>query len=237
MKSEDVDPAAETDSSATRPEEQTVPVQAGSGAPAPVDGDGDGGADPGVTAGSEAVRIPGWSERLRRLPIGRPAPIVLRSAAAVLVGVSVASAGYWYAQNANSEDLLAAHEDARTAACRYAPILANYDSKNLDAYFAAVGDGATGDWKKQFESTSTELRAVLGEGQVTSAARDVQCAIRAGDEHSAEAIVVIGQTITSLGTKGKPAPGQLSMVMRLEKVGDRWLVNKVNSPLTLPAQP
>ncbi|WP_159843989.1 hypothetical protein [Nocardia sp. CY41] len=235
MKSEYVDPAAETDSSATEPEEQAVPVQAGSGDPA--DGDGDADADHGVTAGSEAAKVPGRWERLRRLPIGRPAPIVLRSAAAVLVGVSVASAGYWYVQAANSKDLLAAHEDARAAACRYAPILANYDSKNLDAYFTAVGDGATGDWKKQFESTSTELRAVLGEGQVTSAARDVQCAIRAGDEHSAEAIVVIGQTITSLGTKGKPAPGQLSMVMRLEKVGDRWLVNKVNSPLTSPAQP
>ncbi|MEU2037392.1 hypothetical protein [Nocardia niwae] len=231
MKSEDVEPAAETDSPAMSSEKQIDPVQAGSGDPA--DGNGGGGAD----TGSAAAKPLGRWERLRRLPIGRPGPVVLRSAAAVLVGVSVASAGYWYMQNDNSKDLLAAQEDARAAACRYAPILANYDSKNLDAYFAAVGEGATGDWKKQFESTSTELRAVLGEGQVTSATRDVQCAIRAGDEHSAEAIVVIGQTITSLGTKGKPAPGQLSMVMRLEKVGDRWLVNKVNSPLALPAQP
>lgn len=232
MKSEDVDPVAEAESPATQVDAEVVePEQAASGDTTP---DADGGADPAEPG--TAVSGGRW-RTLRRLPIRRPGPILVRSAAAVLVGVSVAAAGYWYVQSRDSENLLAAQEDARAAACRYAPILANYDSKNLDPYFAAVSDGATGDWKKQFESTSTELRTVLGEGQVTSATRDVQCAIRAGDEHSAEAIVIIGQTITSLGTKGKPAPGQLSMVMRLEKVGDRWLVNKVNSPLALPTQP
>lgn len=232
MKSEDAEPTAEAESRAGRSDERAVePVKAGSEETTAERVDG------GTESETGAAAFAGRWNRLRRLPLGRPGPIALRSAAAILVGVSVACACYWYIQNDNSEDLLAAQEDARAAACRYAPVLANYDSKNLDAYFAAVGDGATGDWKKQFESTSAELREVLGQGQVTSATRDVQCAIRAGDEHSAEAIVIIGQTITSLGTKGKPAPGQLSMVMRLEKVGDRWLVNKVNSPLALPPQP
>ncbi|WP_280238114.1 hypothetical protein [Nocardia abscessus] len=231
MPSDDIDSSAEAESPAPSTDEQAAePGKADSAAAKPVEVNR--GAD--TTATTES---PAWWRRLRGLPIGRPGTIAVRSAAAILVGVSVAAAGYWYVQSDNSKDLLAAQEDARAAACRYAPILANYDSKNLDAYFAAVTDGATGDWRKQFESTSTELREVLGQGEVTSATRDVQCAIRAGDEHSAEAIVIIGQTITSLGTKGKPAPGQLSMVMRLEKVGDRWLVNKVNSPLTTPPQP
>ncbi|MGK8507976.1 hypothetical protein ACRS5S_07910 [Nocardia asiatica] len=229
MNNDDVDPSAAAESPAT--DEQAAEAgKADSGATKPAKVNR--AADTTATAESAGLR-----NRLRRLPVGRPGPIAVRSAAAVLVGVSVAAAGYWYVQSDNSRDLLAAQEDARAAACRYAPILANYDSKHLDAYFAAVTDGATGDWRKQFESTSAELREVLGQGEVTSATRDVQCAIRAADEHSAEAIVVIGQTITSLGTKGKPEPGQLSMVMRLEKVGDRWLVNKVNSPLTTPQRP
>ncbi|WP_280252966.1 hypothetical protein [Nocardia abscessus] len=231
MNSDDVDPSTEAESPAPHTDEQAAePGKADSAAAKPVEVKRE--AD--TTATADAPASPAWWRRLRGLPIGRPGTIAVRSAAAILVGVSVAAAGYWYVQSDNSKDLLAAQEDAPAAACRYAPILANYDSKNLDAYFAAVTDGATGDWKKQFESTSTELREVLGQGEVTSATRDVQCAIRAGDENSAEAIVIIGQTITSLGTKGKPAPGQLSMVMRLEKVGDRWLVNKVNSPLTTP---
>ncbi|WP_245672156.1 hypothetical protein [Nocardia anaemiae] len=157
-----------------------------------------------------------------------------RVAAALLLAAAVASTVVFYLQNKDNKAIVTAHEDARLAACQYAPVLADYDAKNLDKYFAAVLDGATGDWKRQFDSTSRELRDVLTQGEVVSKVNDVQCAIKSGDTTSAEAIVVIGQTITSMGTQGKPAPGQLSMVMRLEKVDGRWLVNKVNSPLATP---
>ncbi|MEV0431926.1 hypothetical protein [Nocardia sp. NPDC050413] len=163
--------------------------------------------------------------------------LVLRAAAALAVGASVASSVILFLENKESKDLLAAQQGAREAACRYAPVLADYDSKSLDGYFQAVLDGATGDWKKQFEATSTELREALTQGQVTSKATDTQCALRTGDEDSAEAIVVIGTTISSLGTEHKAKPGQLSMVMSLHNDGGRWLVEKVNSPLTAtPAQ-
>ncbi|MEV6388666.1 hypothetical protein [Nocardia xishanensis] len=171
-----------------------------------------------------------WSDRLR-LPGGAKGVVAARAAVAVLLGAAVASTGYFFVQNRDNEALLEAHEEAKAAACAYAPVLANYDAKNLDAYFAAVLDGATGDWKKQFDDTSRELKEVLTQGEVVSKTNDVQCAVKGGDETSAEAIVVIGQTITSVGTQGKPAPGQLSMVMRMAKVDGKWLVNKVNSPL------
>ncbi|UGT39122.1 hypothetical protein LTV02_23860 [Nocardia yamanashiensis] len=160
-----------------------------------------------------------------------------RVAAVAVLGASIGASAFFFVQGQNKQALLDAHESARSAACKYAPVLATYDAKNLDTYFAGVLDGATGDWRKQFDSTSKDLREVLTAGQVTSASTDVQCAIRSGDKDSAEAIVVIGQTITSLGTQNKPQPGQLSMVMRLERQGDRWLVNKVNSPLLQQARP
>ncbi|MFG1789873.1 hypothetical protein [Nocardia sp. NPDC049149] len=162
--------------------------------------------------------------------------LALRATAAVILCAAVASSVFFYIQNRGHKATLDANADARAAACKYAPVLADYDAKNLDTYFAAVLAGATGDWKKQFDSTSKELREVLTQGAVVSKVNDVQCAIKTGDENSAEAIVVIGQTVTSLGTQGKPAPGQLSMVMRLEKADGRWLVNKVNSPLAPPLQ-
>ncbi len=158
-------------------------------------------------------------------------PVPVRAGVALLLVAAVGSGGYFYLQDRDKQRLLDARESARTAACGYGPVLADYDAKNLDAYFAAVLDAATGDWHKQFESTRTELRDALVQGQVVSEVTDVQCAIRTGDERSAEAIVVLGQTITSVGTQGKPAPGQLSMVMTLERFGDRWLVSKLNSPL------
>ncbi|KIA63316.1 hypothetical protein [Nocardia vulneris] len=174
----------------------------------------------------------------KRRRLGRSGRLALELTAAVLLCAAVVSSVVFFVQNRGNKAVLEANADARTAACAYAPVLADYDAKQLDPYFAAVLAGATGDWKKQFDSTSRELREVLTQGEVVSKVNDVQCAIKTGDQNSAEAIVVIGQTITSMGTQGKPAPGQLSMVMRLEKVDGHWLVNKVNSPLAPPpAQP
>ncbi|MFE9578703.1 hypothetical protein ACFYO1_20120 [Nocardia sp. NPDC006044] len=185
---------------------------------------------------TDVDRAPTSRKRLRLVP-GHTGRLVLQVATAVFLCAAIASTVFFYLQNKGNKATIDANADARAAACRYAPILADYDAKKLDDYFAAVLDGATGDWKKQFDSTSKELREVLTQGEVVSKVNDVQCAIKTGDESSAEAIVVIGQTITSMGTQGKPAPGQLSMVMRLEKIGDRWLVNKVNSPLATPPRP
>ncbi|WP_255664281.1 MULTISPECIES: hypothetical protein [unclassified Nocardia] len=199
-------------------------------------------ADPAVQANSASDVDPvagaepgaerkGFHRLITRPQFGRRTRIASGAAAALLLVASLGSTGYLFFQNKKHEDLLSAQEQARAAACRYAPVLADYDAKHLDGYVSAVLDGATGDWRKQFDSTSKELRDVLAQGEVVSKVNEVQCAIRGGDTNSAEAIVVIGQTITSLGTKGKPAPGQLSMVMRLERSGDRWLVNKVDAPL------
>ena len=176
-----------------------------------------------------ATKAKGWA--MDRKTLG------LRGATAIVLGASVATSVFLFVENKSNTDLLEAQQQAREAACHYAPALADYDSKNLDTYFKAVLAGATGDWKKQFESTSTELRDALTQGEVVSKVTDTQCAIRTGDENSAEAIVVIGQTISSLGTEHKPKPGQLSMVLRLHNDNGRWLVEKVNSPLTTaPAQ-
>ncbi|WP_067816174.1 hypothetical protein [Nocardia inohanensis] len=181
-------------------------------------------------AETTTARLMGWAAAKRRA-------VAVGVAAAAVLGAAIGSSVFFFVQGQHKQALLDAHESARTAACEYAPVLATYDAKNLDTYFAGVLEGATGDWRKQFDSTSKDLREVLTAGQVTSASTDVQCAIRTGDQDSAEAIVVIGQTITSLGTQNKPQPGQLSMVMRLERQGDRWLVNKVNSPLLSQARP
>ncbi|WP_280235685.1 hypothetical protein [Nocardia cyriacigeorgica] len=124
-----------------------------------------------------------------------------------------------------------AKEAARQAACAYAPVLADYNATNLDTYFAAVLDGATGDWKQEFDATSKDLREVLVQGQVVSKPGQVQCAIESGDENSARAVVVIGQSISSVGTNGQPREGQLSVTLSMQRVDGAWLVNDVVSPM------
>ncbi|PPJ17493.1 hypothetical protein C5E44_13620 [Nocardia nova] len=175
--------------------------------------------------------------RLRPAAGGRGVRIGVRAAAALVLGAAIGSSIYFYLQNKDHEEVLQAQAQARQAACAYGPVVSTYDSKHLDQYVRDVLAGASGEWKKQFESNSKDLSDVLAKGEVVAKSTDVQCAIRSGDKDSAEAIVVIGQTITSLGTQGKPEPGQLSTVMRLQKQGDRWLVDKISTPLTpLPPQ-
>ncbi|WP_019925061.1 hypothetical protein [Nocardia sp. BMG111209] len=196
-------------------------------------------AEPADTVETEPVAAERKSRTLRiTLPApGRAGRLAAQAVVLFALVAAIASAVFFHHRDHQQRELAAAERDARTAACAYAPVLANYDAKNLDTYFAAVLAGATGDWHKQFDSTSKDLRDVLTQGQVVSKATDVQCAVRSNDRDSAEAIVVIGQTITSLGTQGKPAPGQLSMVMRLQRSGGHWLVDKVNSPLAQPSRP
>lgn len=184
------------------------------------------------SAGAQAGEPPiPASEATGPRRVGPRGLIAALAVAVVLLIGAVGVAGYLFVQERNKAETLAAHDEARQAACSYAPVLAAYDAKNLDPYFAAVLAGATGDWKKEFETTTSELREALVAGQVVSTAGDIECAVKSADATSAEVVVVIGQTISSLGTQGQPAPGQLSMVMRMEKTDGRWLVNQMITPL------
>jgi len=201
-------------------------------------GDDNGSAKQDAAAATDDGRTGGFRARLRRIPIGgRRTVITGRIVVALLLVASLTASVFLFLQKRNTDAVMTAREEARAAACEYAPVLANYDGKNLDPYFGAVLAGATGEWKKQFESTSTELREVLAQGEVVSTAGVVQCAITSVDENSAEAVVVIGQTITSMGTQGQPTPGQLAMVMRMQRGDGRWLVNQMEAPLAPATQP
>ena len=187
-------------------------------------------------SGSPASGTTSRLSALRRITPGRGGRIALRTVTAVLLVAAVGTSVLFFLQNRDKQDLLAAQEQARRAACDYGPVLSTYDAQHMDQYVHNVLAGATGDWRKQFENTSTDLGDVLAKGEVVAQTDDVQCAVRNADEDSAEAIVVMGQTITSLGTQGKPQKGQLSVVMRLQKAGTRWLIDKIDTPIA-PPQP
>ncbi|MFC9471781.1 hypothetical protein ACFTS5_06265 [Nocardia sp. NPDC056952] len=161
-----------------------------------------------------------------RLPLRR----ITIPAAVVITIIAVVTASLLAVDNHRIRSREQARDAAHQAACAYAPTLARYDAKDLDTYFAAVLAGATGEWKTEFDATSRDLRDVLTQGQVVSTVGNVSCAIESADETTARAVAVINQTITSLGTKGAPAPGQLSVSMSLRKDADRWLVSEVSTP-------
>ncbi|MFE2955548.1 hypothetical protein [Nocardia tengchongensis] len=186
----------------------------------------DPGASPAQTGAGEELRpaTRGGRNRLSRIHIAVAASVVVAVASTI-------GAVHYYLRDAESHELDRSREAARRAACEYGTALATYKADDIDAYFGTVLARATGDWKKNFDSTSKDLREVLIQGKVESKAGEVRCAIESGTAHSATAVVIIDQTISSLGTQGQPRRGQLSITLSLEESGDRWLVNKVSSPL------
>ncbi|MFI5499534.1 hypothetical protein ACIA5E_10760 [Nocardia asteroides] len=163
---------------------------------------------------------------------GRNRATAIVVALAVALGIGgTAAGGYFGWQNHRAGELDRARTEARAAACAYGSVLSTYNATDLDSYFAAVLGRATGAWKQEFESTSADLRDVLIQGQVQSTAASVDCAIATSGTDTAEAIVVVDQSIASVGTQQQARRGQLSITLSLTKSGDRWLTSKVSSPL------
>ncbi|MEU8898808.1 hypothetical protein [Nocardia sp. NPDC048505] len=174
--------------------------------------------------------VPADDTRTEHPPRSRRSRALL--ATAITLAVAGPAAGVYFGwQNHHARELEQARGAAREAACAYGALLANYASTDLDSYFSAVLAGATGEWKKEFEASSTDLREVLAQGQVRSTSGDVHCAIATSGAADAEAIVVIDQSVASVGTQSQPRRGQLSITLSLTKSGDRWLAGKVSSPL------
>ena len=194
--------------------------------------------DPEETPAVAATELPPTDADLPEAPKPKSNSKLLTGLAAGLAGLlliaSIAAAIFFYLQYDNKKEILDAQDAAKQAACDYAPTLATYDFNHLDEYFKKVLDGSTGEFKKQFGDSSKELKDVLVQGQVKSEVNDAQCGIKSGDKDHAEAIIVIGQGVTSVGTKGQAQPNQISMVASMEKDGDRWLVSKMDAPLVKP---
>jgi Mce-associated membrane protein len=158
---------------------------------------------------------------------GGVARLLLAGVAGVLLVAAATTAVYFGAKYTDIRSADDANEQARTQVCDFARVLADYDYNNLDPYFQAVLDDATGDFKSKFAGQSRDLKNVLIQAQVKSQPAKVECGVKSGDRNTAEIVVDIDQIGSSVGTKGQPQPAQLALVATAQKVGDRWLVSNV----------
>ncbi|WP_062998380.1 hypothetical protein [Nocardia mikamii] len=190
-----------------------------------------------MTSDSEQTTTPTEPAESESTAAGRRGKWLRRSASTLSVTgavAAVACAVVFGTKYEHADAHAEARDQAHRAACAFGPILATYDSTTIDAYFAAVLDHATGEWKKEFAATSKDLRDVLTQGHVVATAGTVHCAIGSTTDTTAEAIVIIDQSITSVGTQGQPRRGQLALTLTLRKSGNRWLIDKLDSPALQP---
>jgi len=148
---------------------------------------------------------------------------------AVLLIAAVLAAGVTASRARAAAGAEQARVDALAAARSHAQAILSYDHRTLDADFARAQQVITGQFKSEYETTTTavvrptatEYKAVV-KAEVTSAA-----VVRAT---SARAVVLLFVDQTTTSTRLDKAKRDSSRVrMTLVKEGGRWLVSEVDA--------
>lgn len=120
-----------------------------------------------------------------------------------------------------------ARRDAILQAARQQAVnMTTIDARRLDADVQRILDGATGDFRQQFESGASDLKSVLTKNQAVSTGEVLDAAIVTADDDSAQVLVVVDSTITN----AEEPKGRLShyrMQLDLVRQGGRWLTSNL----------
>jgi Mce-associated membrane protein len=179
-------------------------------------------AEPTVAPETGVVEPPATGSRPRWL-------VPALAGLAVLLIVAFAAAGVTASRARAAAGAEQARVDALAAARSHAQAILSYDHRTLDADFARAQQVITGQFKSEYETTTTavvrptatEYKAVV-KAEVTSAA-----VVRAT---SARAVVLVFVDQTTTSTRLDKAKRDSSRVrMTLVKEGGRWLVSEVDA--------
>jgi Mce-associated membrane protein len=164
------------------------------------------------------------TRRTRRRTVGR----WLLLALALALPVALAG-GLWLWQSralAAAEQARADDRAAVNAATALTLAWASVDHRKVDEYVDTVRDGATGDFRTQFENAEPFLRRTLKDNksvQVPTIPKDGAALLERRDDE-ARVIVAMDAAVSNKQTE-KPQPRQYRLQVHVQKVQGRWLVS------------
>lgn len=144
---------------------------------------------------------------------------IAATVAAIVLGVVVK----------NNADTDAAGQEALRTARDYAVALTSIDTAELDEDFARVLDGATGEFKDMYSSSSSQLRQLLVDNQAAGKGTVVDAAIKSQSQDRVEVLLFVDQTVTNTAMPD-PRLDRSRIQMTMEKVDGRWLASEVSLP-------
>ncbi|MEU7629928.1 hypothetical protein AB0C34_08070 [Nocardia sp. NPDC049220] len=158
-------------------------------------------------------------------------PLVAAFVAGVLAVAAITAVVVFFLQGKDRGDKLDAISESSGAACAFGKDVSVYDySKNLDDYFTTVKTGATGEFLQEFDDATKALKDAMVQAKVKSWVDDVQCGYQSGDTTSAKVLVTLTQYRTNF-TQTNPERQFVVVIAQLRKSGDKWLVEKLDSPM------
>lgn len=117
----------------------------------------------------------------------------------------------------------------RQAAVDYAQVLTSVDSNDVDGSFAAVLNGATGDFKDMYTKASVQLRQLLIDNKATAQGTVVESAVQSESKDKVVVLLMVDQKVTNTA-RPDPRIDRNRMKMTMTKVDGRWLASKVELP-------
>jgi Mce-associated membrane protein len=98
------------------------------------------------------------------------------------------------------------------------------DYQHLDRDLGRVLDGATGEFRSQFEAGTKDLSELVTANEAVSEGEVLEAGIVSDDTDSARVLVVADSTVTNAADP-EPQKRHYRLQMDLVRDGDRWLVS------------
>ncbi|MGA5541011.1 Mce protein [Mycobacterium sp. NPDC051198] len=151
------------------------------------------------------------------------------AAIAVLVLTLGGVGGFFGRQYVNERQIANAGAAALNTANSYAVTLTSVDTDNLDANFAAVLDGSTGEFHDMYAKSSSELRKLLIDHKATGHGVVVNSAVKSATTDEVVVLLFVDQTVTNTDVPD-PRVDRSRMVMTMQNIDGRWKAAKVELP-------
>ncbi|PXX62431.1 Mce-associated membrane protein [Nocardia tenerifensis] len=146
-------------------------------------------------------------------------------AAALLISAATCTAMLATAQSAAA----APPEEARLAGCEFGTVAGTYDYARFDEHVGRMREITTGMFRAEFEEARPTIQANAAASHSTAKVDSVDCRVVSGDEATADVTVDVVRTTTSDETAGMPKTNKMSLLITVENVNGRWLVNRAET--------
>lgn len=154
---------------------------------------------------------------------------LVAAAIAVLVLALGGVGGFFGWQYVGERQIANAGAAALNTANSYAVTLTSVDTGNLDANFAAVLDGSTGEFHDMYAKSSSELRTLLIDHKATGHGVVVNSAVKSATADEVVVLLFVDQTVTNTEVPD-PRVDRSRMVMTMQNIDGRWKAAKVELP-------
>jgi Mce-associated membrane protein len=177
-------------------------------------------------------------KRIRKV-VTRPAPrrprvaskwwrdvnVVLGLALVLAVVLAVVSGLRWQDQRAAERGRQEALAAAKQAAVNFVSISVS----TVDSDMQRIIDGATGEFKEEYEGNKATFRTQIVENKASSTGTVLRAAILSSDSDSAVVLVALDATITNVNSPdGKLSHYRMQLDLALDAGSGRWLVSRLD---------